>query len=107
MFDCRRFLFQSRSHTQTKTGNPKPNVIWFRKQRLYEEIVDDSYESYTLENSTINGIVRMAVVNVLNLRRLDRNDYMASYLCRASTRFYYRPLIASITIDMNCNNKRR
>ena len=75
-------------------------MIWFRQRNYYEEIVDDSYEYKPLE-SAINGTLS-TVANILHLRRLDRNDYLAKYLCRAATRFYYPPLVQSITIDMNC-----
>lgn len=83
------------------TGHPKPSVIWFRQRGFYEEIVDDSYEFVPL-NSPINGTLS-TVSNVLHFSRLDRNDYLARYLCRASTRFYHPPLVQTITIDMNCN----
>lgn len=75
-------------------------MIWFKQRGFYEEIVDDSYEYIPLV-SPINGTLS-TVANVLNLRRLDRNDYLGKYLCRAATRFYYPPLLQSITIDMNC-----
>lgn len=75
-------------------------MIWFKQRGFYEEVVDNSFE-FKLLSSPINGTLS-TVANVLNLRRLDRTDYRNEYLCRAATRFYYPPLLQSITIDMNC-----
>ncbi|KAI2798001.1 hypothetical protein BLOT_013912, partial [Blomia tropicalis] len=80
-------------------GTPKPSVIWFRQRGYYEEIIDDSFE-YVPLITIVNGTLS-SVVNTLRLHRLDRNDYLAQYQCRAASRLYYPPLVQMITIDMN------
>lgn len=93
-------FLKSVKHILLLSGSPKPSVIWYRQQNFYEEMIDDSFETVFLENP-VNGTVSM-VVNEFVIRRLTRDDYMARYICRVSSKFHYRPLTQSITIDMNC-----
>lgn len=69
------------------TGRPSPSVIWFHGSKLIDE-------SYTIGP---HGLVR----NELNLRRLNRTDFMSILTCRASNTNLTEPVVASVILDMN------
>ena len=69
------------------TGRPSPSVIWFHGSKLIDE-------SYTIGP---HGLVR----NELNLRHLNRTDFMSILTCRASNTNLTEPVVASVILDMN------
>jgi hypothetical protein len=58
---------------------------------VLEVIIDDSFVEIE------NGLAR----NEINLRKLDRKDFMSVLTCRASSHRLYKPISASVMIDMN------
>ncbi|XP_054166079.1 protein turtle-like [Oppia nitens] len=72
---------------EAEGGKPSPSVVWFRGSRL----IDDTY--------TIgpHGLVR----NELNIRQLNRSDFMSVLTCRASNTNLSEPVVSSVVLDMN------
>ncbi len=69
-------------------GKPSPSVIWFHGSIL----IDESYTTGP------HGLVR----NELNLRNLNRTDFMSILTCRASNTNLSEPVSSSVVLDMNC-----
>ncbi|CAG2115294.1 unnamed protein product, partial [Medioppia subpectinata] len=66
---------------------PSPSVVWFHGSRL----IDDSYTTGP------HGLVR----NELNVRHLNRTDFMSVLTCRASNTNMSEPVVSSVILDMN------
>lgn len=68
-------------------GKPSPSVNWFRAGRL----IDSTYTTGP------HGLVR----NELNLRNLNRSDFMSILTCRASNNNVTEPISSTVILDMN------
>ena len=69
------------------TGKPSPSVNWYQANRLIDS-------TYTIGP---HGLVR----NELNIRNLNRSDFMSILTCRASNNNVTEPISATVILDMN------
>ncbi len=84
----RKKIFNQIILIKLSIGKPSPSVIWFHGNIL----IDDSYTTGP------HGLVR----NELNLRNLNRTDFMSILTCRASNTNLSEPVSSSVVLDMNC-----
>ena len=74
-------------HCKQNTGKPSPSVNWYQANRLIDS-------TYTIGP---HGLVR----NELNIRNLNRSDFMSILTCRASNNNVTEPISATVILDMN------
>jgi hypothetical protein len=84
----RKKIFNQIILIKLSIGKPSPSVIWFHGNIL----IDESYTTGP------HGLVR----NELNLRNLNRTDFMSILTCRASNTNLSEPVSSSVVLDMNC-----
>ena len=82
MFVCFCFFFCFQT-----IGKPSPSVNWYQANRLIDS-------TYTIGP---HGLVR----NELNIRNLNRSDFMSILTCRASNNNVTEPISATVILDMN------
>ncbi|OTF69009.1 hypothetical protein BLA29_014284, partial [Euroglyphus maynei] len=66
---------------------PSPSVNWYQANRLIDS-------TYTIGP---HGLVR----NELNIRNLNRSDFMSILTCRALNNNVTEPISATVILDMN------
>nr|XP_027203563.1 probable serine/threonine-protein kinase DDB_G0282963 isoform X1 [Dermatophagoides pteronyssinus] len=72
---------------EAEGGKPSPSVNWYQANRLIDS-------TYTIGP---HGLVR----NELNIRNLNRSDFMSILTCRASNNNVTEPISATVILDMN------
>lgn len=73
---------------EAEGGKPSPKVEWYSGNH---RLIDSTYTTGP------HGLVR----NELNIRNLNRSDFMSILTCRASNNNVTEPISATVILDMN------